>query len=129
MSCHNIGHGLNEVVRKVLEEYDAGTISYEPAFRIMKQCTRSVGCCDGNVYEATACMYDRCGRCLRKGFSMSRICSFNDDQEIFERVDKEVISYHFCQDCLNKLEIQEFVDSPWIPEEWARFDFSWAGLL
>ena len=23
MSCHNIGHGLNEVVRKVLIEYDA----------------------------------------------------------------------------------------------------------
>ena len=24
MSCHNIGHGLNEVVRTVLVEYDAG---------------------------------------------------------------------------------------------------------
>ena len=26
LSCHNIGRGLNEVVRKVLEEYDAGLI-------------------------------------------------------------------------------------------------------
>ena len=26
MSCHNIGHGLNEVVRKVLIEYDAGLL-------------------------------------------------------------------------------------------------------
>ena len=36
MSCHNIGHGLNEVVRKVLVEYDAGLIPYESVFRIYK---------------------------------------------------------------------------------------------
>lgn len=42
MSCHNIGHGLNEVVRKVLVEYDAGLIPYESAFRILQQCAKSV---------------------------------------------------------------------------------------
>ncbi len=42
MSCHNIGHGLNEVVRKVLEEYDAGLIPYESAFHILQQCAKSV---------------------------------------------------------------------------------------
>ena len=61
MSCHNIGHGLNEVVRKVLVECDAGLIPYEPAFRILQQCAKSVHWCDGNEYEATACMYNRCG--------------------------------------------------------------------
>ena len=28
MSCRNIGHGLNEVVRKVLIEYDTGLIPF-----------------------------------------------------------------------------------------------------
>lgn len=82
MSCHNIGHGLNEVVRKVLVEYDAGQISYGPTFRILQQCRESVNWCDGNDYEATACMYDRCGRCLRKGLAMFELSGralFSDD--------------------------------------------------
>ena len=48
MSRHNIGHGSNEVVRKVLIEYDAELIPYESAFRILQQCTKSVYWCDGN---------------------------------------------------------------------------------
>lgn len=42
MSRHNIGHGLNKVVRKVLAEYDAGLILYESAFHILQQCAKSV---------------------------------------------------------------------------------------
>ena len=36
------GHGLNEVVRKVLAEYDVGLIPYKSAFRILKHCAKSV---------------------------------------------------------------------------------------
>lgn len=103
ISCHNIGHGLNKVVRKVLEEYDAGLISYE--------------------YEATACMYDRCGRCLRKGLPMFRLGTLYNDREVLELVKKEVVDYHLCQSCIDKLGIQEFVDSPWDVEERARYDY------
>ena len=123
MSCHNIGHGLNEVVRKVLVEYDAGLIPYESAFRILQQCAKSVHWCDGNEYEATACMYDRCGRCLRKGVSMFRLGIPYNKREIWALVDKEAVDYHLCQDCIDKLGIQEFVDSPWDVEEQARYDY------
>lgn len=123
MSCHNIGHGLNEVVRKVLVEYDAGLIPYESAFRILQQCVKSVYWCDGNEYEATACMYDRCGRCLQKGMPMFTLGVLYDNREVLERVRKEVIDYHLCQDCIDKLRIQEFVNSPWDVEKQARYDY------
>ena len=123
MSCHNIGHGLNEVVRKVLVEYDAGLIPYESAFQILKQCTKSVYWCDGNEYEATACMYDRCGRCLWKGLPMFRLGILYNDREVLELVKKEVVDYHLCQDCIDKLGIQAFVDSPWDVEKQARYDY------
>lgn len=123
MSCHNIGHGLNEVVRKVLEEYDAGLIPYESVFRILQQCVKSVYWCDGNEYEATACMYDRCGRCLQKGLPMFRLGILYNDREVLELVKKEVVDYHLCQDCIDKLGIQAFVDSPWDVEKQARYDY------
>ena len=100
MSCHNIGHGLNEVVRKVLVEYDAGLIPYESVFRILQQCVKSVYWCDGNEYEATACMYDRCGRCLRKGLPMFRLGILYNDREVLELVKKEVIDYHCARTAL-----------------------------
>ena len=34
-------------------------------------------------------------------------------------VKKEVVDYHLCQDCIDKLEIQKFIDSPWDVEEQA----------
>ena len=123
MSCHNIGHGLNEVVRKVLVEYDAGRIPYESTFRILQQCVKSVNWCDGNEYEATACMYDRCGRYLRKGLPMFKLGILYNDREVLDLVSKEVADYHLCQDCIDKLGIQEFVDSPWDVEQRARYDY------
>jgi len=123
LSCHNIGRGLNEVVRKVLVEYDAGLVPHESAFRILQQCAKSVNWCDGNEYEATACMYDRCGRCLQKGMPMFKLGVLYDNQEVLERVRKEAIDYHLCQDCIDKLGIQEFVDSPWDVEKQARYDY------
>lgn len=123
MSCHNIGHGLNEVVRKILIEYDAGLIPYESTFRILQPCAKSVNWCDGNEYEATACMYDRCGRCLRKGLPMFKLGVLYNDREVLNLVEKETIDYHLCQDCIDKLGLQEFVDSSWNVEEQARYDY------
>ena len=100
MSCHNIGHGLNEVVRKVLVKYDAGLIPYESAFRILQQCVESVFCCDGNPYEATTCIYDRYGRCLRKGLPMFKMGILYAHWDVLDLVRKETIDYHLCQDCI-----------------------------
>ena len=123
MSCHNIGHGLNEVVRKVLVEYDAGLIPYESVFRILQQCAKSVHWCDGNEYEATACMYDRCGRCLRKGLPMFELGIFYNDRETLDLLKKDAVDYHLCQECIDKLGLQKFVDSPWDMEERAKYDY------
>lgn len=123
MSCHNIGHGLNEVVRKVLVEYDAGLIPYESAFRILQQCVKSVNWCDGNDYEATACMYDRCGRCLRKGLPMFELGSYYVMRKVWDKVSKGVVSYHLCQDCIDEMGLQEFVSNPWDVEQQARYDY------
>lgn len=123
MSCHNIGHGLNEVVRKILVEYDAGLIPYESVFRILQQCAKSVHWCDGNEHEATACMYDRCGRCLRKGLPMFELGIFYNDRETLDLLKKETVDYHLCQECIDKLGLQKFVDSPWDMEERAKYDY------
>lgn len=129
MSCHNIGHGLNEVVRKVLVECDAGLIPYESAFRILKQCEESVFCCDGNKDEATACMYDRCGRCLQKGLPMFDLRASYDEENWTQfkkdwgRLEKGALGDHLCQDCVNELGIQKLVDGPWDVERQARYDY------
>lgn len=123
MSCHNIGQGLNEVVRKILVEYDAGLIPYESVFRILQQCAKSVHWCDGNEYEATACMYDRCGRCLRKGLPMFELGIFYNDREALDLLKKETVDYRLCQECIDKLGLQKFVDSPWDMEERAKYDY------
>lgn len=64
MSCHNIGHGLNEVVHKVLVEYDAGLIPYESAFRILQQCAKAyTGVTEMSMKRLPACMTDVAGVC------------------------------------------------------------------
>mgnify|MGYP001140484325 FL=1 len=68
-------------------------------------------------------MYYRCGRCLQKGMPMFQLGVLYDNQEVLERVREAVIDYHLCQDCIDKLEIQEFVDSPWDVEKHARYDY------
>ena len=68
MSCHNIGQGLNTVVKVVLEEYDKGLIPYESAHKIIKQARNAVNFCDGNTYEAIEVFefQKRCTCCLEK---------------------------------------------------------------
>lgn len=107
-----------------LQKYDAGLILYESAFHILQQCAKSVHWCDGNEYEATACMYDCCGRCLRKGLLMLKQGILYNNQEVLKRAEKEIVDYHLCQDYTDKLGIQEFVDSPWDVEKWVRYDCS-----
>lgn len=46
-----------------------------------------------------------------------------NDREVLNLVRKETIDYHLCQGCIDKLEIQKFVDSSWNVEEQARYDY------
>lgn len=66
MSCHDIGRGLNSVVKVTVELFDAGKISKEAAMRIIHQCANGVNWCDGNTSEAIDYIRRcRCGRCFK----------------------------------------------------------------
>ncbi len=65
MSCHDIGRGMNEVVKTTIELYDAKGIDLKAAKRIIATCAVAVNWCDGNSYEALAYISQcRCGKCL-----------------------------------------------------------------
>lgn len=67
MSCHNIGRGLNHVVKKIIELYDENKISKEVAINLIVRARDAVVVCDGNEYEAVDCIFDRrCGGCLEE---------------------------------------------------------------
>lgn len=123
MSCHSIGHGLNEVTRVVLREYDEGNISYESTFRILKQCRSSVNWCDGNKDEAVACMYDRCSRCFKKGIPLFEMSWNYSDGEATKLFDENAVGWHLCQDCINELKVQEHVGDLWDIEKQSQFDY------
>lgn len=66
MSCHNIGKGMNSVVKVVVELLDDKIIEVEPARRIIAACRKGVNWCDGNEYEAIDCISRvRCGKCMK----------------------------------------------------------------
>ena len=54
MSCHDIGRGMNEVVKTTIELYDAKAIDINATKKIIASCAAAVNWCDGNEYEATA---------------------------------------------------------------------------
>lgn len=39
-------------------------------------------------------------------------------------MEQQFIDIHLCQDCVDKLGVQEFVDSAWDVEEQARYDYN-----
>ncbi len=66
MSCHDIGRGMNFVAKLISEMYDTGEISRETAVKIFRRLQKGVHWCDGNEYEAIACISNRCGICLKE---------------------------------------------------------------
>lgn len=75
MSCHDIGKGLNSVVKVVTKLFDEETISLNVARDIIYSCRRAVHYCDGNEDEAIESIYDnRCGKCL---------CKMKNDEYLF----------------------------------------------
>ena len=66
MSCHDIGRGMNDIVRLVISLYDREQIGKEPAMRIIAACGDAVNWCDGNTSEAWDFVRRcRCGKCLK----------------------------------------------------------------
>ena len=95
MSCHNIGHALNSVQRKIIEKYELGKIDKETTRELLIRCVRAVGFCDGNEYEATA-SFDAvyCSDCMRK---------VADGEKLYHIYWVDVEPWKVCKYCNNKL--------------------------
>lgn len=82
MSCHDIGRGLNNVVRVTMRLMDEGKISKDAAKVIVHCCAKSVYWCDGNEYEATnyirRCICGKCMRLVPKGEKLYSIWDIKD---------------------------------------------------
>ncbi|MEE3487603.1 MAG: hypothetical protein VZT48_05820 [Bulleidia sp.] len=66
MSCHDIGLGMNEVSKEILEQYDKGRVTKSAARRLLYITGCAVNWCDGNEGEAHAYFENcRCGNCLK----------------------------------------------------------------
>ena len=67
MSCHDIGHGINTITKKIMEFYDEGRYSAETARKLTAKARNAVYWCDGNTDEAIEDIRKcYCGRCLKK---------------------------------------------------------------
>lgn len=122
MSCHDIGRGLNSVVRRTITLYDEGKVSAEVTKEIINACAKGVHWCDGNEDEATAYIRDcRCGNCLKivpKGEKLYSVWSLplnHPSKTKVGRLDKELACDKLCEDCfplvVGTLGDTEFVDT------------------
>lgn len=109
MSCHNIGHALNSVQRKIIEKYELGKIDKETTRELLIRCVRAVGFCDGNEYEATA-SFDAayCSDCMRKVVNGEKLYDiFWIDTEPWKlrkyHKDNLYIGSMLCDHCFNKI--------------------------
>ena len=67
MSCHDIGRGMNSVVRTTITLFDEGKICLESARAIIVSCRKGVHWCDGNEGEAISYISECiCGKCMKK---------------------------------------------------------------
>ena len=108
MSCHDIGRGLNEVVRMVISEYDRGGVSRYSAVKLIATCGMAVNWCDGNRGEALAYVSRcRCGNCLKlvpkgeKLFSLWDLPYEYMNRDIAEKA--RLATDSLCEDCFDKV--------------------------
>ena len=67
MSCHRIGHALNDIEKTILALMDGNHISREVACTLLLSCQEAMGWCDGNPSELTDALDAQyCGDCLVK---------------------------------------------------------------
>ena len=114
MSCHNIGRGMNEVVRVVFWLYDKGEINEHAARAITATCAKAVNWCDGNSGEAIDYIYEcRCGRCLSmvpKGEGLYPVLDIPEHKIIWEVLDEEnLVTDRLCTTCFD-LVVEKYYD-------------------
>ncbi|MBR1686767.1 MAG: hypothetical protein IJ708_16725 [Clostridia bacterium] len=110
MSCHDIGRGMNDVVRRTITLYDRNEIALEPAKKIIATCENAVNWCDGNSYEALDYIRRcRCGKCLKlvpKGEKLYSIYDLPYEYENkypYMQEELELASDGLCEECFDRL--------------------------
>ena len=109
MSCHDIGRGMNEVVKTTIELYDAKAIDINATKKIIASCAAAVNWCDGNEYEATAYIRRcRCGKCLRmvpKGEKLYSVWNVSNNVPDCYNIDKkaDIATDGLCSECFDEV--------------------------
>lgn len=106
MSCHSIGRGMNSVVNKVLEMYDAEELTADATKKIIAEARKGVHWCDGNEWEAIASIRrSRCGRCLKvmpSGTPLYSVWDISVQKNILDQTPDEVLaSDGLCLECFD----------------------------
>lgn len=110
MSCHDIGRGLNEVVRMTIAQFDKGEVTRNAAIKIIATCAVAVNWCDGNKYEALQYIINcRCGKCLKlvpKGKPLYDLYALNHEF-VKDNIDwmsaAHLAGYAVCDTCFDEV--------------------------
>ena len=107
MSCHEIGRGMNSVVRTVMTLKDDGKITVDVAKIIIKSCLYGVNWCDGNSYEARDYIARcTCGRCLKlvpKGEGLYSVTDTSlPEDEMWSLLD-DFVNSRLCEKCFDEI--------------------------
>lgn len=127
MSCHDIGRGMNEVVRMTISLFDKGEISRESAVKIIATCGAAVNWCDGNEGEAIEYINRcRCGKCLRLVHGGEKLYSVLDLPYNFKenrRIDPDrlrIVSYGLCEECFDPV-LRPFCDGMYSVDDLKKY--------
>ena len=105
MSCHDIGRGMNSVVRTTVSLMDEGKISKDAARTIISCCANSVNWCDGNSYEATDyirhCMCGRCMKLVPKGEKLYSVYDVSRNVPDRYDLDEHLATDGLCSECFD----------------------------
>ena len=105
MSCHDIGRGMNSVVRTTVMLMENGKVSKEAARTIIGCCRNSVYWCDGNEYEAIEyirnCMCGRCMSLIQKGKKLYSVYDVSSDVPNSDDLMDNIASDRLCEECFD----------------------------
>lgn len=110
MSCHEIGNGLNDIVKHVLNIYDNGNLRKEIAKSIIAECVDITKKYDGNSDECLICFKEqnRCSCCLNKVREIE-LYSYNNIPNVAESVmqkewlGEDAVGLTVCRSCLSNI--------------------------
>lgn len=105
MSCHDIGRGMNSVVKTTITLMDSGKLSKDVAKEIIISCAKGVGWCDGNESEAIdyirKCMCGRCMKLIPKGEKLYSLYHVSFHIPYLYHLNEPLASPRLCEECFD----------------------------